>query len=245
MADTELQIILDAQWDALASRSNHVRAIRRKLSEHLASLATVRQQDASAQLDEAQKIKHLQKQFDEWQAQNTEVNSRLIELRTGTLSQELSSTRQELGEIEKRRANLLARERDLSSVLESRCAPLEEYLRNFSSTKPPDPSSYGEKLSLLEHAHHVAKKESQAAADGLVLWEDVCTELSDLDDSIKHTSLDQIPFMVTQKIGILSRLRDQASVRNWNVLVVAIGHELIILAQLAEAIRDRTRGGDI
>lgn len=241
MADTELQALLDAQWDALAARSKHIRVIRRSLIECLTNLAELRRKDAQESFNEAEELKGLRRQFDDWQSRYEEISSRLNDIRTGDISQMLSSTRRELAEVENRRIKLAEKERELSSVLASRCAPLEEVEHQLYSNKPCAPVDFEERLSLLESARAAAEKEAAAAIDGSTLWQTVCCELSDLDESIKTIALDQVPFIITQKISVLTDLCNQASASKWHVLVVAIGHELVILNQAAEAIREKQR----
>lgn len=250
--EAQIQKLLDAQWDALEARDKSVRQIRKRLSESLKALSAERIKElhqVQQQVDTNRSI-ILKKQSDEAELSNLRSKWSAEQNCSFALkSKELTSKIEELNEtialLQNERAKLEIELRESDSVVASRTCLLvdaiEELEKGLASPNQKTIQTLQEELRTQEEKTKSLIADSEAAAAGKLLWDEVQKELETLDGEIKGYKRSQIPqisFVLSRVSESIEKSLEIASENGWTPLVVAIGHELQVLHETSAALYD-------
>jgi len=249
--EDDIQRILDAQVDALESRNNKVKIIRRELYDAIRLLAdqcngNVSRIDAQTEEDRGfiQKESHYLAKREDIKRQLIEEEQSELHGSLKSLEKEIHDLDEQIKQLQAKRGLLDTQRQQLASTYSSRTVKLKDFLSDLDIAHPVENADLVEATKRRIEANKQVRKgallESKAALEGSDLWLQVCEELDSLDNELKGLKRDQLPqmaFLLSKTSSTVNDYLTTATNNGWSVLIVAIGHELHILHDTQTAIQ--------
>lgn len=258
-----LQLLLDKQWEGLSQRKAHrLGRARSGIANTMGQLADIKkiladlyQEELDIRRDSLSKETLIKQETYELnteieriqgsskEAQNLEKKERELQ----SVSKNIQDLEIQLKSLYIKKKDLQCQRQDAQSIIESRVALVEAKIDDLKedSIGPKQQEIFSHEADIYEDYQQSNVKEYLALKDGVVIWDDVCRLVKQLEHDLasqtqitdKQTLIKQPP---DEKVIIellndakkkLKNHLDFSNQRNWRLLAVAIMHEITALDQ--------------
>ncbi|PRT55888.1 hypothetical protein B9G98_03508 [Wickerhamiella sorbophila] len=234
-----LQEQLDLQWDYLEARDVRIHEVRKAIGEILSDMAIDKEQaaaDIEHKLHEASIEAQRQNKVAE---RRTVLNKELDSLMQTNEASKLTEIKKSLADIDRqivelkqKRAQARQELAELESVFGARKARITSQL----DALPPHNANVVKDEQLLLTKLEETKSELEATNEGSRMWESVIKYLDALDTKMQGPPV-QIVSALEEAVAWLTEKGTFAASKHWGPLIVAIGHELEIVKEALDAIK--------
>lgn len=235
-----LQEQLDLQWDYLEARDARIHEVRESICEILDEIAAEKRESAAEiehnlhevskeverQTKAAERRDRLNKELDE--LMQTEEASKLADTK-----KLLADIDRQIEELKQKRAQARHEISELESVFGARKARITTQL---DALPPQNPGFVATEQQL--HAKLDKNNQELAATDeGVKEWKEVIAYLDKLDARMQGPPI-QVVSALEEAVAWLTAKGTFVTSKHWGPLIVAIGHELEIVKEALEAIKN-------